>query len=81
MEQPRLYCGDKAPLPPGYGGYDSRFNCLRKGVGIGLYSARNRNGPPPPNNNNARSFWRRVPWWVWVVLLLLLVILTVLLLR
>jgi hypothetical protein len=81
MDPPRLYCGDKAPLPPGYGGYDTRFNCLRKGVGIGLYRIRNGNGPPLTVNNNALSFWRRVPWWVWAVLLLLLVILLVLLVR
>ena len=80
MEQQRLYCGDKVPLPLGYGGYDSRLNCLRKGVGIGLYSVRNRNGPPV-NNNALLSFWRRVPWWVWVILLLLLVILIILLIR
>ena len=81
MEQQRLYCGDKVPLPLGYGGYDSRLNCLRKGVGIGLYSVRNRNGPPANNNNALLSFWKRVPWWVWVILLLLLVILIILLIR
>jgi hypothetical protein len=33
---PVFYCGDREPLPEGYDGYDTRYNCLRKGVGIGL---------------------------------------------
>jgi hypothetical protein len=80
----RLYCGDKVPLPPGYTGYATRFRCLRKGVGIGLYKVRNgqQQAPPPPLLPICiqRPWWTMVPWWVWffvVLLFLLLVVLVV----
>lgn len=31
-----LYCGDREPLPDGYADYDTRYNCLKKGVGVGI---------------------------------------------
>ena len=34
--RPVLYCGNREPLPEGYDDYDTRYNCLRKGVGVGL---------------------------------------------
>lgn len=30
-----LYCGDKQELPQGYDGFDTRYNCLKKGIGVG----------------------------------------------
>lgn len=83
----RLYCGDKNPLPPGYAGYDTRFRCLRKGVGIGLYKIRQGNGPrnagnaPPPPRLAVVGipWWRMVPWWVWGLVLGILVLAIVLL--
>ena len=32
----RLYCGSREELPDGYDGFDTRSNCLRRGVGVGL---------------------------------------------
>jgi hypothetical protein len=32
----KFYCGDKE-LPIGYDRYGSRYQCLRRGVGVGLY--------------------------------------------
>lgn len=88
---PRMYCGNKDPLPPGYQGYDTRLNCLRKGVGIGLYRIPNANGPRMATNTtsaaptfatmptNRKTWWLGTPWWVWVLLVLSLVVLIVLL--
>jgi len=90
----RLYCGNKNPVPPGYAGYDTRYSCLRKGVGIGLYKIRRDaqaggNGgmaPPPRVMVQQRLFpvktwWSQVPWWGWAILLglVILVILVILL--
>lgn len=33
----RLYCGNSEELPAGYDGFDTRSNCLRRGVGVGLH--------------------------------------------
>ncbi len=35
---PRLYCGNKDALPPGYDEMGDRYRCLRKGVGVGIYT-------------------------------------------
>lgn len=91
----RLYCGNKNPVPPGYAGYDTRFSCLRKGVGIGLYKLRRDaqaggnggNGAPPPRVMlqprlfPVTTWWSQVPWWGWAILLglVILVILVLLL--
>jgi hypothetical protein len=32
----KLYCGDKYPTPAGYDGVDSKYGCLKKGVGVGM---------------------------------------------
>jgi hypothetical protein len=85
----RLYCGDKETLPPGYTGYATRFRCLRKGVGIGLYKIRNQQrqgqgvvggavggrGPPPCVQ---RAWWSMVPWWAWTLMAALVVVVIVL---
>jgi hypothetical protein len=34
--KPKIYCGDKN-LPEEYDRYGSRYECLRRGVGVGLY--------------------------------------------
>lgn len=71
----RLYCGDKAVLPAGYTGFGSRFRCLQKGVGVGLYAIR--------RVPSRRTWYRVVPWYVWVlgaVLFLLVIVLIILLL-
>ena len=34
---PKLYCGDKSKLPDDYDDFGSRRDCLRKGVGVGMY--------------------------------------------
>lgn len=33
---PRYYCGDNQVLPQGYIDFDTRNNCLKRGVGIGV---------------------------------------------
>jgi len=82
MDVPRLYCGDKNPVPPGYAGYDTRFRCLRKGVGIGLYKIRqNNNNPPPPLLAVNTPWYRGVPWWAWAIFIgLFLIVVLVLVL-
>lgn len=72
---PRLYCGNREPLPEGYDGYDSRYNCLRKGVGIGLYKIQQ---PPPPNGIRTPSFWTKVPWYIYLLIALSIIILIIL---
>ena len=37
QRKPKLYCGNKEELPPGYDDFGTRYSCLRSGVGIGLY--------------------------------------------
>ena len=91
----RLYCGNKNPVPPGYAGYDTRFSCLRKGVGIGLYKIRRdaqagavgNNGILPPPRVMvqqrlvpAKTWWSQVPWWGWAILLGLVVLVILILL-
>lgn len=80
---PKLFCGNiREPpqtLPDGYDGYDTQYNCLRKGVGIGLYLSRNRNNrliTPVSATTNTR-----LPWWVIliIVILVLILILTIVL--
>ncbi len=33
----RWYCGNQVPHPAGYVGYATPYECLRKGVGVGLW--------------------------------------------
>lgn len=54
-----MYCGDKAILPPGYQGFDTRYNCLRRGVGVGKMLNCQR---------------RQVPWYVFLIIGLLLLV-------
>jgi hypothetical protein len=35
-----LYCGPSPALPPGYDGFGSGYQCLRKGVGVGKFGER-----------------------------------------
>jgi len=63
----KLFCG-KDVLPPGYDGYDSRYNCLRKGVGVGLYLSKNR------KDSGASVFYKQIPWWVILILVILIII-------
>ena len=36
----KSYCGTKNDLPPGYDQFGTRYECLRKGVGVGLHKKR-----------------------------------------
>lgn len=36
IKKPKLYCGDKYPTPDGYDGVDSKYGCLKKGIGVGI---------------------------------------------
>jgi hypothetical protein len=36
-ETRKIYCGNKEELPPSYTEFGSRYTCLKRGVGIGLY--------------------------------------------
>jgi hypothetical protein len=72
----RLYCGNKTPVPEGYAGYDTRLNCLRRGVGVGLYR---RGQIPPQANKKPPTFFQRVPLLIWILLLCLVVTTIVLL--
>lgn len=38
----RKYCGDKEDIPDGYDERGSRYECLRKGIGVGLNMDRER---------------------------------------
>lgn len=76
---PKLFCGNiREPpdtLPDGYEGYDTQYNCLRKGVGIGLYLSRNgrqRNRVPPIPI--ASSTTTRLPWWVILIIIMLVIV-------
>lgn len=42
MNNEKLYCGDKTPIPEGYKDYDTRYNCLKKGIGVGLNKKKKR---------------------------------------
>ena len=33
----KKYCGLKQELPPNYDGFGHRYECLKKGVGVGKY--------------------------------------------
>ncbi len=34
----KIYCGNQEQLPEGYTEFGSRYTCLKRGVGIGLYA-------------------------------------------
>jgi len=36
-ETPKLYCGNSETLPDEYNEFGSRYDCLKKGVGVGIY--------------------------------------------
>lgn len=65
-----IYCGKKIPIPQNYERRGEPFECLRKGVGVGLYvlGPRNHNPLPPPSISSVFS-----PL-VWLHLLLVLVL-------
>ena len=73
MSSQKLFCGKRRDtIPPGYSGYDTEYNCLRRGVGVGLSIARNGRLPrraPQSSNKN-------IPWWV-ILLIILLILLVV----
>ncbi len=33
----RIYCGNQNPIPEDYDVMGSRYQCLRKGIGVGIY--------------------------------------------
>lgn len=80
----RLYCGDRNPLPDGYAGYDTRYNCLRKGVGIGKAIAQNatngnvilRKTPVAPHSHEP-SFFKKIPWYIYLIIGLLVLIIII----
>jgi hypothetical protein len=43
--QNKMYCGDNDILPDGYTSFGSRYNCLRRGVGVGLSISKTRSQP------------------------------------
>lgn len=36
-ETPKLYCGNSENLPENYDDFGTRYDCLKKGVGVGIY--------------------------------------------
>ena len=36
-EKPKIYCGNELILPDGYDEFGTPYECLRKGVGVGLF--------------------------------------------
>ena len=38
-ERGKKYCGIKNELPPSYDSFGARYECLKKGVGVGKYHA------------------------------------------
>lgn len=65
-----MYCGDKQVLPQGYSSFGSRYNCLRKGVGVGMSISRGQHNErrqdfldlkhsayPTPGRNYPPSFY------------------------
>jgi len=84
MNAPRLYCGNKNPIPQGYDGYDNRYNCLKKGIGVGLNrnnnaGPNNNNNAGPNNNNNQVNVLRRMPWWGWLLIVFMIILLIIIL--
>ena len=79
-----LYCGDKVQLPVGYDGFDTRYNCLKKGIGVGKNIVRrDLNGgtrvAPPVACTCPPAGPRKTPWYMYVLLALLVVIVILLL--
>jgi len=61
----KVYCGDKTALPAGYTDFGSRFRCLRKGVGVGLYVV--------SRDKMKKTWYRFVPWYIWLFIAVLFV--------
>lgn len=71
----KLFCGKRRDtIPPGYSGYDTEYNCLRRGVGVGLYIA--RNGRAPRRSSDSKKTSSLFSWWV-ILLIILLILLVV----
>ena len=64
-----LYCGNKTVLPNGYEGFDSRYNCLRKGVGVGKGIA-----------TAAALRDKRTPWYIYLIVFLVILLIVAVLL-
>lgn len=71
-----LYCGDKPILPPNYEGFDTRYNCLRKGVGVGKYLAASATGTATATTTRRLS---TIPIYVYIIIGLLIIIIVLLL--
>jgi hypothetical protein len=62
----RLYCGSKDELPVEYDDFDTRPNCLRRGVGVGLRMSEEKRDAfqhkprPPINKKEIMDLARRV---------------------
>jgi hypothetical protein len=41
-KSPKLYCGDKHILPDGYDIKGTRYQCLKRGIGVGIYNESRR---------------------------------------
>lgn len=42
--KPKTYCGNSQVLPPDYVSFATPYACLRKGVGVGMWTQKRRNG-------------------------------------
>jgi hypothetical protein len=73
----KLFCGKRRDvIPPGYSGYDTEYNCLRRGIGVGLYLS--RNGRPPPRPTIIPKSSSTMPWWVIVLIVFAILLMTIL---
>jgi len=73
--RPRLYCGTSEILPIGYDGFGTSYDCLRKGVGVGLYVLGDGNRRGGRSRGQAGGRNRSYLWlYVGMVLILLLIL-------
>jgi len=55
-DRPKIYCGTKEALPPGYARFGERNECLRRGFGRCLYTV-----PPPEAQDQQNSTVAQLP--------------------
>lgn len=56
----RIYCGTQVQLPDGYDSRGTRYQCLRKGIGIGLHLV-NQAPPMRPAQPQPRLYCGNAP--------------------
>lgn len=52
----KIYCGDQRPIPIDYEREGTRYQCLRKGIGVGLHLDLNGRTLPQSDPNRPRLY-------------------------